>query len=198
MEGRLELGTLAELGLALVGFAAIIAIFRGGSIDAWHPRARLAFWYIVGYGLGAVFFALLPSLVHAVAGAFWSGPLVLLGAFHVAGCFISLRRHFELLAKGDRTPNNWYYVSQTVIAIANAIVLPAGALGLFYASPRACYEFGVASSLLIAGLAFIAVLRLGDPPAARHRNRANAESTGGGGDSGILDGADDNDSAKFR
>jgi len=176
MEGRLQLGTLAELGLALVGFAAIIAIFRGGSIDAWHPRARLAFWYIVGYGLGAVFFALLPSLVHAVAGSFWSGPLLLLGAFHVAGCSLSLRRHFELIAKGDRTPNNWYYVSQTIITIANAIVLPSGAFGFFYSSPRASYEFGVASSLLIAGLAFIAVLRLGDPPTPRPHHKVDSNS----------------------
>ncbi len=175
MEGRLELGTFAELGLALVGFAAIIAIFRGGFIDAWHPRARLAFWYIVGYGLGAVFFALLPSLVHAVAGAFWSGPLLLLGAFHAAGCSLSLRLHFGLLAKGNRTPNNWYYASQTIIAIANTIILPASAFGAFNTSQRACYEFGVASSLLIAGLAFIAVLRLGDPPAAQQGDEADAE-----------------------
>jgi hypothetical protein len=166
MEGRLELGTLAELGLALVGFAAIIAVFRGGSIDSWHPRARLAFWYIVGYGLGAVLFALLPSFVHVVAPGAWRGLLLLLAGFHLMGCGVSLRRHFALLAVGNRTPNTWYYASMTIITIANAIVLPAGAFGLIGAPPRACYEFGVASSLLIAGLAFVAVLRLGDSPAA--------------------------------
>jgi hypothetical protein len=43
-EALVELDTIAELSLALIGFSALIAMFRGGSIRTWQPRPRLAFW----------------------------------------------------------------------------------------------------------------------------------------------------------
>jgi hypothetical protein len=40
-EGLVELDTIAELSLALIGFSALLAMFRGGSIHTWQPRTRV-------------------------------------------------------------------------------------------------------------------------------------------------------------
>ena len=64
MDSLVSLDTIAELAVALVGFAAIISVFRAGAIEDWHPRAQLALWIIVSYGMGTLFFALLPSMLH--------------------------------------------------------------------------------------------------------------------------------------
>jgi uncharacterized membrane protein YccC len=66
VKGTIDLGTFAQLGIALVGFTALIAVFRGASVGSWHPRARMALWYIVTHGLGAVLFAMLPSFLSAL------------------------------------------------------------------------------------------------------------------------------------
>jgi hypothetical protein len=165
VEGAIDLGTLAELGVALAGFTALIAVFRGGSIGSWHPRARVALWYIVCHGLGAVFFALLPSLLTVVGPPPWAGALVTLALFHLAAFGFLLRRHFALLSEGISTPNTWYYWLNGVVAVVNVVILGLGALGWLSAPARAIYEFGVTSCVLLAGFALVGVLRLPEPAA---------------------------------
>ena len=163
MEGTIELGTLAELGVAIAGFGVLIAIFRGGSISSWHPRARMALWYIVAHGLGALFFSLLPSLLFALSSARWTVALILLAAFHVGAYLLLLRGN---LALDERGPNQWYYWLNGVVAASNLVVLGGGALGWLAAPTSSIYGFGVASCVLLAGFAFIGVLRLPESPAA--------------------------------
>jgi hypothetical protein len=105
VKGTIDLGTFAELGVALVGFTALIAVFRGGSVGSWHPRARMALWYIVAHGLGAVLVAMLPSLLAVVQVESWAGALAVLGLFHAATYGDLLRRHIVLLSEGISTPN---------------------------------------------------------------------------------------------
>ena len=64
MISLIGLVTVAELAVALVGFAAIASVFRAGAIEDWHPRAQPALWLIVSYGIGTLFFALLLSMLH--------------------------------------------------------------------------------------------------------------------------------------
>ncbi len=166
MERTVDLGTLAELGIAITGFTALIAIFRGGSISSWHPRARMALWYIVCHGLGAVLFALLPSLLFVFSYVSWSVALVTIGLFHAGAYGALFRHHLILQSQGIPTPNLWFYWLNGVVVAANVVVLGAGVLGLFAAPPSAIYDFGVASCVLLAGCALIGVLRLPEPPAA--------------------------------
>ena len=70
-----DLATIAELALALIGFSALIAVFRGGSIQAWEPRRRLALWVIVTYGLAALYFALLPTVFRALRVSSWGAAM---------------------------------------------------------------------------------------------------------------------------
>ena len=159
VERPIDLGTLAELGVAIAGFGALIAIFRGGSIASWHPRARMALWYIVCQGLGALFFALLPSLLFVFSPAPWSAALIMLALFHSGAYLLLVRRNIGLGGKG---PNQWYYWLNGVIAASNLGVLGGGVLGWLAAPPSSIYGLGVASCVLLAAFAFIGVLRLPD------------------------------------
>jgi hypothetical protein len=165
VEGAIDLGTFAELGVALAGFTALIAVLRGGSIGSWHPRARVALWYIVCHGLGAVLFALLPSLLAVLQPVSWTGALIALALFHVAAFGLLFRRHLTLLSEGISTPNTWYYWLNGVVSVINVAVLGLGALGWLSAPASAIYEFGVASCVLLAGFALVGVLRLPEPAA---------------------------------
>jgi hypothetical protein len=48
--------SMAEVGVALLGFAAIVSVFR--QRDAWRPDGR--FWAMVAAGVGTLLFSLLP------------------------------------------------------------------------------------------------------------------------------------------
>jgi hypothetical protein len=159
VDPTIDLGTLAELGVAIAGFGALITLFRGGSIGSWHPRLRMALWYIVSQGLGAALFALLPSLLVVVTPGSWTAALLALACFHAVAFAALLRRHFVLVAEDDRTPNLWFYWLNGGIAAANAVVLVAGAFGWLVAAPDVAYRFGVASCVILACFAFIGVLR---------------------------------------
>ena len=102
---HVELDTLAELSLALIGFSALIAMFRGGSVDTWEPRARLGFWIIIVYGLGALTFALLPSILRGLNVDSWVPSSVLLALFHFVTISLLLWRHLRLNSEGHPTSN---------------------------------------------------------------------------------------------
>jgi hypothetical protein len=48
--------SMAEIGVALLGFAAIVSVFR--QRDTWRPDGR--FWAMVAAGVGTLVFSLLP------------------------------------------------------------------------------------------------------------------------------------------
>ena len=62
-------------------------------------------------------------------------------------------------AEGNRTPNLWFYWLNAGVAVANVLVLGAGAFGWLSTAPDVTYRFGVASCVILAGFAFIGVLR---------------------------------------
>ena len=48
--------SIAEIAVTLLGFAAIVTVFR--QRDTWRPDGR--FWGMVGAGIGTLIFSLLP------------------------------------------------------------------------------------------------------------------------------------------
>lgn len=160
-----ELDTIAELSLALVGFSALLAMFRSGSVHTWEPRARLAFWLIVTQGFAALFFALLPATLRGLSVVTWTPAIAPLASYHVVCMSILLHRHFALNAEGHTTPNlaNWFVGSFVSFGTAGFLALAlAGKLG---GPSYHVYTAGVTSCLVLASLGFIGVLRL-DRPAA--------------------------------
>ena len=112
------------------------------------PRAGRAFLLIASI-------ASLRAILRAVDGG--------AAAFHVGAYLLLLRGN---LALNERGPNQWYYWLNGVVAVSNLVVLGGGALGWLAAPTSSIYGFGVASCVLLAGFAFIGVLRLPESPAA--------------------------------
>ncbi len=164
-EGLVELETIAELSLALIGFSALIAIFRGGSIHTWEPRPRIAFWIIVSYGLGALAFSLLPSVFRDLGVTSWATLMLILALFHLVTFGLFLRLHFILNASGHPTPNFALWVLAGLITSATVVVLIWGAVGGLVGPGYQLYHLGVVACLVIASLSFVAVLRLYRPAA---------------------------------
>ena len=132
MEGIVGLDTIAELSLALAGFSALLAAFRGGAIHTWHPRARLGFWLIITYSFGALFFALLPSLLIDLGTTSWAVPLSALSLFLIVSMTLAIRRNVQLVAAGVPSPSQAVWVLAAVIVVGTAVTL----------SPRSRHPFG--------------------------------------------------------
>ena len=160
-----ELDTVSELSLALIGFSALIAMFRRGSIQTWEPRPRVAFWAIVAYGLGALVFALLPSILRDLGIDSWILLMVLLALFHLSAVGLFLRRHFLLNAAGDPTLNPVFWLAGGLMGIGTSALLIVGLAGGLGGPSYRLYHVGVVSCLLVASASFVGVLRLRSPAA---------------------------------
>ena len=165
MEGIVGLDTIAELSLALAGFSALLAAFRGGAIHTWHPRARLGFWLIITYSFGALFFALLPSLLINLGTTSWAAPLSALSLFLVVVATLAIRRNLQLVAEGIPAPSQAVWVLAGVISVGTVALLAYGVVGGLGGPTLRLYHFGVTVSLSLACLCFVTVLRLREPTA---------------------------------
>ena len=157
---HVELDTLAELSLALIGFSALIAMFRGGSVDTWEPRPRIGFWIIIVYGLGALAFALLPSILRGLNVDSWVLSLALLALFHFTTMSVLLRRHLRLNSAGHPTTNPLLWMIASLMGFGTSALLIVGIAGGLGGPSYRLYHVGVVSCVLIASLSFVGVLRL--------------------------------------
>jgi hypothetical protein len=163
MEGIVELDTLAELSLTLAGFSALLAVFRGGDIHSWNPRARLGFWLIITYSLGALFFSLLPSILRDVGASSWESPILALLIFLTAIGVVILRRNLQLVSAGVPAPNQTIWVLGTVVVLATVATLGWSLVGGLGGPSYRLYHLGVVVCLLLACLCFVNVLRFREP-----------------------------------
>ena len=158
-----ELDTIAEISLALIGFSALLAMFRQGGIHTWEARARLAFWLIVTSGFAALFFSLLPSIMRGFVVASWAPSIALLAGYHVVSQSLFLRWHFTLNAKGESTPNPALWVIGVLVSFGSAGGLALGLAGGLGGASYPIYNVGVVACLVTASLGFIGFLRLDRP-----------------------------------
>ncbi len=165
MQGIVGLDTIAELSLALAGFSALLAVFRGGAIHTWHPRARLGFWLIITWSLGALFFSLLPSLLIDLGVTSWAAPISTLALFLIVATASALRQNLKLVADGFPATTQLTWVLGTLIGFGTVGVLAYGVAGGLGGPTHRLYHFGVGVSLLLACVSFVAVLRLREPAA---------------------------------
>lgn len=95
--------SMAEVAVALLGFAAIVSVFR--QRDVWRPDGR--FWAMVGAGVGTLALSLVPlPFLYAggAAQATWRTCSALLGTFALGYCAF-LTRSFRRDRAADLSPN---------------------------------------------------------------------------------------------
>lgn len=56
--------TIAQIGVALAGFAGIVGALAGEKLRPTHPEVWYPFWALISSGLGVVFVALCPFLLY--------------------------------------------------------------------------------------------------------------------------------------
>ncbi len=60
------LATLAEVSVAYVGFASIVAVIHSVRSDSWSPEDRIVFRALIEIGLGCVVLSLIPNALSSV------------------------------------------------------------------------------------------------------------------------------------
>jgi hypothetical protein len=150
--GTLE--AIAEVGVALAGFAALVALFRGGA-DSWTPAAISALRFMIELSLCILVFALLPSpllLSGLSAPAVWltasSSMLVVATVLFV----LNVQRIRSLLHQGWRPPRWGFHI---VGFSLGGLVLASQGLNL-YLHGAALYVSGLLGIILLVGLQFLA------------------------------------------
>ena len=99
---------MAEVAVALLGFAAIVSVFR--QRDTWRPDGR--FWAMVAAGVGTLVFSLLPLpfLFRGIAPAStWQACNALLGLYALGYC-VFLTQMFRRDLVTDSAPNLLIFV----------------------------------------------------------------------------------------
>lgn len=68
MPGAQAFSTIAEIGIAFLGFTGVVGVFGGRGQPA---AVSLRLWVMVEFGLGLLLLALLPIVLHHLG---WAGP----------------------------------------------------------------------------------------------------------------------------
>lgn len=103
MEGEGPLQTLAEVSVALAGFASLLVVLRRGPVDTRSPGRGLDLFVVVGGNLLVLMACLLPMALHHLGASdalVWRGASGVLAASLLGGYVAVLRRRARLLRAG--------------------------------------------------------------------------------------------------
>lgn len=64
MNAESTLEAIAQIGVALAGFAGMVGALADAKLRPTHPEVWYPFWALISSGLGVVFVALFPFLLH--------------------------------------------------------------------------------------------------------------------------------------
>jgi len=162
MEGFVGLDTIAVIAITLAALSSLLAAVRGGNPLDWAPRPRLGFWILLDYSLGALAFALLPSLLHDLHVYTWGAPVTLLAMFHLISAVRFIRHHLLLVRAGNASHSGLLWAAGSVLMFLTPVVLIWSLLGGLGGPSYAVYHAGVLVCLLASLGAFVGFLRL-DP-----------------------------------
>jgi hypothetical protein len=102
LEPEQALQTIAEVGVALAGFASLVAVFRRRG-EAWPPRALAGLRFMIELSLCAVLFAILPFCLVALglgqAGT-WAVACISLATAYSVLLYLNFVRSRDISAQG--------------------------------------------------------------------------------------------------
>jgi hypothetical protein len=130
--------SLAELAVAITGFAAIVIVFRRRESGRWERHGANSFNGMLFHSAAGLFFCLLPATLEAFAlepAAIWRTSSGLLGAvllLHAPVVAIALARGRSLSARASVLALE-LPVAATLLVVASGRLAPHAA-GLFVAA----------------------------------------------------------------
>jgi hypothetical protein len=153
--------TIAEVGIAIAGFAGIVAAIRGAAADATQPSVGNAFGGLLGGSLGTVLFCFVPEWIHSAITApdtVWRLSLGAYGTWRLAyiALILDARRRGAMANSLLANPLfPWIFLPASFIAVLQLI----GAAGLLREFWYFLYLSGLLWGLAVALINFSVLLR---------------------------------------
>lgn len=157
------LTVVAEIAIALAGFAGVVVAFRQRGLDALPAHEQLRLRYMLLVACISVLFALLPFVPHYLrlnSTATWtiSSGLLALGLVSLV-----LAVHVQAATPaGHRLSRTWIYIYQTGLGLA-AIALLLNAFGAFGEVLPGVYLVGLGCLLFYATSLFVRLVLSNSP-----------------------------------
>ena len=145
------LATLAEISVAFVGFASIVAVIHSVRSDSWLPGDRILFRALIETGLGSVVLSLVPIAVSIVGMSTPTIWVVSSSIFAITVVVAVIRRFYQYRRYAGELPK-----------FGRTFVIPVAFLGLvinvaniFVWQTAAAYVIGVLLLVVTASGMFL-------------------------------------------
>jgi hypothetical protein len=114
------LHTIAEVGIAITGFAGIVAAIRGRDGVSSRPSAADPLTGLLGTSLGTVFFCFVPEWIHAATDSpdvVWRASLAAFGSYRLVYIGLVLRA----LRGGAQGRPRWIILPGVFLGVAHLV-----------------------------------------------------------------------------
>lgn len=174
MKGESFLLTLAQIGLALAGFAGLISVFRKSGRD-WIPQEVAGMKLIFEHTFAEVFFALLPFPLFYIFESeprAWKLSSLLLACFFAFDFSINAIRLRKLTAKGapPRRRKAFLYIFMPVTVLSAILQV----LNLFVWGSVSNYIWGLLWLLVAPSVQFFHFILSFEQPAESEHGKPEA------------------------
>jgi hypothetical protein len=157
------LHTIAEVGIAITGFAGIVAAIRSRDDVSSRPSAADPLAGLLGASLGTVLFCFVPEWIHAATAspdAVWRASLAIYGFYRLV--YIGLVLKALRRGAGDRATPRWIVLPGLLLGVLHLVA----AAGFFSDFHYFLYLSGLFWGLVISLIHFSTFL-LGPSPESR-------------------------------
>jgi len=164
--------TLAEIAIAFVGFASVVAIFEARWSQAEAPFDLFRFWVMLAFGLAGLLFSLLPLLLLFLGLSpawVWRLSSLALAVFVVGNGAFIVRLYRRRVAAVVASLDPWLSAFANLSYALNLLAQLANVAGRLGGPGFGLYLFGLLMILLgaavnFARLVWVGSASFGSPP----------------------------------
>ena len=154
---------VAQIAVALAGFSGLVVATRGASPSGWSPRDTWSLAGMFGASIGALFLALLPSLLFFLrlpTETVWMLASVFLAAFLIVFALTMALFSRKLSKSGEPPRVRYFSTAATLLLLTCGCLAGLGALGRFSQAVVGVFVLGLMACLLVSALALVVFLMI--------------------------------------
>lgn len=152
---------IAQIAVALAGFSGLVVATRGASSSGWSPRDTWSLAGMFGASIGALFMALLPSLLFFLrlpTEIVWMLASLFMSAFLV-GFALTMALFCRKLTRSGEPPRvRFFSTAATLLLLACGCLAGLAALGTFGQAVIGVFVLGLMACLLVSAFALVVFL----------------------------------------
>ena len=168
MEPDQALQTIAEVAIALAGFASLVAVIRQRGSVGWSPRALAGFRFMVELSLSAVVFSIVPFWLSSLAltePLVWAWSSAGLAAVYIVLLSLNFRRSTRLSTSGVPHPQPVQATLGLALGGCLTVALVLSALDLGLSRGPSTYLLALIALLIGVANQFLNFVAGAQPPA---------------------------------